>query len=68
MTDIGYMIEHVAADLIVLLVEERGLIFTEAVDIPFILQMLILNFVTKIQTSITKAPNMCICYWNTNLK
>ncbi|MDO4165391.1 MAG: hypothetical protein Q4D56_13575 [Bacteroides sp.] len=32
MTDIDYMIEHVAADLIVLLIEKRGLTFTEAVD------------------------------------
>lgn len=32
MTDIDYMIEHVAADMIVLLIEKRGLSFTEAVD------------------------------------
>lgn len=32
MTDIDYMMEHVAADLIVLLVEKCGLTFTEAVD------------------------------------
>lgn len=32
MTDIDYMINHVATDLIVLLMEKRGLTFTEAVD------------------------------------
>lgn len=32
MTDIDYMIEHVAADLIRLLVEKRGMTFVDAVD------------------------------------
>lgn len=32
MTDIDYMIEHVAADLIQLLVEKRGMTFVDAVD------------------------------------
>ncbi|WP_455621721.1 hypothetical protein [Parabacteroides sp.] len=35
MTDIDYMIEHVAADLIVLLVEKRGVTFADAVDILY---------------------------------
>lgn len=35
MTDIDYMIEHVAADLIVLLIEKHGLTFGEAVDVLY---------------------------------
>ena len=32
MTDVDYMIEHVAADLIRLLVKKRGMTFVDAVD------------------------------------
>lgn len=32
MTDIDYMIEHVAADLVKLLVEKRNMTFADAVD------------------------------------
>lgn len=35
MTDTDYMIQYVAADLIALLVEKRGISFVEAVDVLY---------------------------------